>query len=556
MKGLRLAALAMALLAVGCSVILSTAEPTQCSADADCDANPSLRGRVCMEEFCVIPRPDGGVGKTDASELPCVSSKGCVQANNGQAYHCSRDGGVCTAWQTAGCRYPSGGDAWMSDNALVIGSIQPFTAKQSAGPPLEVRYAERIQHAIDLGLEEVAQKQPGGLVLRDGVPRPLAVIHCDSTLDPAGAIAAFKHLTGTVKVDAMIIGADDDLAAVAPLAIERGTAIVCSDCVAPFPPVPPAWRIIPPVALQAPMAAWRVADLEAKRKAEPSPPATLKVAVLRGADLSTKVFVDRFVEKVHFNGKSGAENLAEGDLSVIISERPSTELVDIDEHVSAITSLAPDVVVVAMGLDFPEQYLGRVEDRWPMDTPKPYYVITDLNYDVGSFEGALSLDKEELRRRISGTRNGFDPLLQDNITGFEGRYRVRYGGEPPNGNWSGYEAFYALLYAISAGSQSAALLDGPHISSGFEKLRSGIDIDLGPGDLSLGLGTLSSTTSTINVRGFWSSLDWNVTTHDLTGDISMFCFQRFSSGKLKINPNAGPHLITSTGVVSNPYVCD
>jgi hypothetical protein len=195
-----------------------------------------------------------------------------------------------------------------------------------------------------------------------------------------------------------------------------------------------------------------------------------------------------------------------------------------------------------------------IEAEWPADKPKPYYVITDLNYDVTSFVSVLGPADEGLRHRISGTRNGFDQALQDNIDAFTQRYKPANNFHDPDGNFSGYDAFYAMAYAIAAAS-SQPLLDGPHISAGFERLRSGQIVDFGPKPIGFNIALLGGP-ATINVRGLWSNLDWNLTTHDLDNDVSMFCFEHKPDGSLAIKPNAGPHLVTSTGVVTGTYSCD
>ena len=554
MQGVRAAALAVGLMAAGCSVILNTAEPTQCSANVDCDANPSLRGRVCEEGFCVIPKLDTGPGDTPGGGPGCVDSTLCTQANSGKASHCAKAGGACTPWQTPQCDFISGKDAWKDRNALVIGAIMPFTVKQVTGKALPLSYGDRIRRAIQLGVDEVNAAEPGGIVLTTGPQRPIAVIHCDSGLDPVLAQSAFDHLTGVVRAEAIILGADEDLVAVTPRAQKLGTALVCSDCLGPLPPVPQAWRISPPLALQAPMAAWRVGVLETQRKAAPDPPAVLKVAVLTEPGRAQAAFVARFMEVVRFNGKSVADN--GGAFTVVTTEDPLTQAVDHAAHAAAIRAFEPDVVVVAMGANFPTHYAGDIEAGWPAGKPKPSYVITGLNYDLDTFTSLLKPSAEDLRRRISGTRSAFEQHLQDNIDAFEQRYLPPNNYIPSSGNWSGYEAFYALLYAIVAGSAGGDL-DGPHFSAGFARLRQGPDIDLGPADFGLGRSLLGQPNGTINVRGFWSELDWNLATHDLDGDASMFCFQRVG-GALTIKRDAGPRFVASTGQVSNAnaYACE
>ena len=551
MNGPRAAAISLALLGGGCSLILSTAEPSQCTTSADCDANPALVGRECREGFCV-PRP-GPPDGLDAGPKNCANSTLCTQANDGKASHCAKNGGVCTPWQTVQCEFLSGGDAWKDENALVLGAIFPFKVKQIAGQPLAMPYASRLRKAIDLAVNEVNGTLAGGVVLTTGPRRPIAVVHCDSGLDARLAQDAFQHLTEVVGVEALIIGADDDLVAVTPKAQAKKTALVCSDCIGPFPQNPQAWRIVPPLVQQVPMANWRVGALEAQRKAAPDAPSLVKVAVLTQKGRGEDAFVERFVQTVRFNGLSAQGNGS--NFMVVTSEDPRTQSPRPSAHVEELRTFAPDIVVVAMGADFPRLYAPELEATWPSATPRPQYVLTDLSYDVASFVELLGPNSDDLRRRISGTRHAFDPARQTQIEAFEQRWLAKSNKEPPGGNWSAYEAFYALLYAIDGASVNAAKLDGARISTGFERLRAGPSIDVGPGPLNLALALLAEPTGSINLRGLWSELDWNLTTHDLDEGAAMFCFQR-TRGFLEIKPDAGPRLATSTGVVSGVYACD
>ncbi len=542
----------LTLLVAGCSVLLRTAEPNQCSTNLDCDANSALRQRVCEEGFCVVPRAAGPVPTASPAD-GCVSSEICTQANSNKASVCATVGGACTPWQTAQCPYLSGD--WKNRNAVVLGSIHPFSVKQSDGRLVKVDYAQRVRKAIDLALDDFTTALPGGLIIPGGAPRPLAVLHCDSYLDPALAQAAMTHLTDVVGVKAVIVGGDDDLVSVSAQALARQTALVCSDCVAPFPPGAPPWRIVPPLALQAPMAAWRVASLENELRARPNPPPAFNVGLLVEVGRPVSAFVSALTESVRFNGKSAAENGA--NFTVIKSESPLKGSVDYLTHAKALASAAPDVIVVAMGAEFPSNYLKIIEAAWPAGKPKPHYVVTERNFEVTPFADVLGPGDEDLRRRISGTRSGYDPRLQDNIDAYTPHYRVENNGHSPDVNYSGYDAFYALAFAVAAAS-SQLPLNGPHISSAFELLRGGsVQVDFRPGQIGFALTWLGqSTSSSVDVRGLWSTLDWNVSTHDLASDVSMFCFQRAPDGSLVIKLDAGPRLVTSTGVVSHAYACD
>ena len=551
MRGIRAAALAVALLGVGCSVILSTAEPTQCTTKADCAANPSLRDRDCEDGFCVIPALHVDPPTSPEAGSACVSTEICTKANGGKGWHCDGNGSPCVRWQTEECQFIGGGDAWMNDNALIIGAIQPFTNQQANGQGKQIPYALRVRNAIDLAIDEVARAQPGGIVMPVGPQRPLAVIHCDSGFEPGRAQAVFKHLTEVVGAKAVIIGADEDLAAVAPLARAQQIAIVGSDVNGPLPSPPLAWRIVPPLAQQAPMAARRVNVLEAQRKAEPNPPAALKVAVLTLPNPAPIAFVDKLTEVLEFNGKSTTQN---GSATFHVEQTEDPRVVNVDHaaHARAIADFRPDVVIVAMGEYFTSFYADLIEADWPADKPRPYYVVTELNYDVETFKFVLTADKEDLRRRISGTRSASSAPREANIDDFRRRYATQYGNEDPSGAWSGYEATYSLIYAIQAASIGGTL-DGPHISAGFERLRAGPTIDVGSAKIGAAFSFLAQPTQTIDLRGLWSELDWNIVTRDLATDVSMYCFQR-AGGQLVIKPDAGPRL--SNGVLSGTYACD
>jgi hypothetical protein len=553
MRTLRLAvvACALALSTTACSVILSTAEPTQCTTTRDCDANPAFRNRVCEEGFCVIPRARIEPVSNDAGE-GCVSSELCTQANSNKASVCAKAGGPCTPWQTEQCPFVAG--AWSDPNAIVIGTILPFSVKQADGRLPRLPYVERVRRAIDLGLDELTTAVPGGLAAPGGGRRPFAVLHCDSYFDEAATRAAMTHLTDVVGAQAIILGGDEELAAVTPKAIEKQTAIVCSDCTGPLPPGPLAWRIVPPLALEAPMAAWRIADLETTIKSGPTPPAAIKVAVLtEEPGRGPAAFIASLVAKLRFNGKTVAENGA--NFTIVKAENPLKQSVNHVAHAETIATFAPDVLVVAMGADFPKHYVQLIESKWSVGKAKPYYVMTDLNYEVAPFVSVLGPGDEDLRKRISGTRPGFDPALQANIDAYTIRYKQAYNFLAPDGNHSGYDAFYVSAFGI-AGALIQPIFDGPRISAGIERLRGGTLVDFRPESIGLALALLGQPTAKLDARGLWSSLDWNLATRDLETDVSMYCFQRDTDGALVAKPDAGPRLTTSTGAVTGTFTCD
>jgi ABC-type branched-subunit amino acid transport system substrate-binding protein len=553
MRAARAVTFGIALLAAGCSVILNTAEPTQCSTEADCDAVPSLQSRSCVEGFCVLPALKPGPPRADAGTTQaCVSTELCKKANGGEGWHCNGHGAPCVQWQSARCPYIGGGDAWMSDDAIVIGAIQPFTGIQANGKALEIPYAERIRRAIDLAVDEIDEVQPQGIVVAGRPSSPLAVLHCNSSFATDKAQEVFRQLTDVVGVKAVIVGSDDDLVAVSQLAQQKNIAVVCSDCVGAQPLPPIAWRISPRLALQARMAEWRLRELEAKRKSEPDAPAQLKVALLTLPGRAPQQFVDEFVRGATFNGKSTADN-GPSFWHVERSEDPRENNVNQTAHIDAIVAFEPDVIVVAMGDDFEAYYLTGIDDKWPSGKRRPQYILTQLNYDAARLAARL-VGRDDLRRTLSGTGDALTMQREANINAFRARYRAAYPELDPSGSWSGYEAAYALAYAIAAAGATGTV-DGPSISAGFGRLGSGPAIDVGKDQIHSAFGALAPSAGTINLRGLWSELDWAPATRDLDGDIGMWCVQSVG-GVIDIKRDAGPRMSAATGVVTGTYQCD
>jgi hypothetical protein len=544
MRPLRLSLLALAALAASCSLLVDPSSPEQCSSDRDCATTAALRERVCHEGFCVLSTPSFS---PEAGE-PCVSTALCTQANTGQPSVC-RAGRPCTPWQTKECPYVTG--AWDDPNAVVIGHIAPFTVKQTDGRAQVVPYAHRVRRAIDLALADFSTEQPGGFYFPGAQPRPFAVVHCDSALDAATALVAFDHLTA-IGAQAIIVGADEDLETLTPNLTAAQTAVACSDCVGPLPAGPLVWRVSPPLADEAPMLAWWVEQLEAAIKAGPTPPALVKVALLAEPERAKDQLVAKVSAMLRFNGKSVSEN-GPGAFLPITTADARRQAIDYQTYIDALTAMAPEIVIVAMGADFPEFYLQGIENQWPAGKPRPHYVLTTTNYEVAPFKSRLGDD--DLRRRTSGVRSATSAANEANVEAFSRRYVQSTNGELADGNYSGYEAFYATAYAVLA-TRTQPLVDGPHIAAGFGRLAAGETIiDLVPERIGFAAALLGNPSATVNLRGLWSDLDWDAA-RDFHPDVGMYCFERDGNGSLVLKANAGPVRAATTGVVSGSYACD
>lgn len=548
---LTVAALGIALSGTGCSFLLETAEPRQCSSDSDCEANPSLRNRTCQSGFCAVPARDPGVESPDGGGTGCESTARCTAENSGQLSVCKQRGSACQIWQTAQCSHDPGPLA-SDPNVIMIGSILPLTVLQWDGTRQKNDYADRVRRAIDLAVSEVAAELPQGILLADGKRHPLAVLHCDSGMSATGAELAMRHLTEVVGAPAVIVGADEDIHSVAALATAKQTAIACEGCLGSLPPGPLAWRIVPRLELEAPMTSWRVSKLEAEIKALPSAPAQIKVALLSADEWATRDYVTKLRSVLRFNGGQTVAQNGTATFQSFVGEDPRVTAVDHAKHIKDIVAFEPDIILVAMGTDFTSYYLPGIEAAWK-GARRPHYITTTLNYTL-AFTGPVGTN-EDLRKRISGTRPGFAAPLQANIEAFDDRYRFANDFKNPDGNFSGYDAFYTLAMGVLA-ARTQLVMDGIHISEGLGRLRSGPVLDFKPESIQTATIALGETTASIDVRGLWSNLDWNLNSHDFDSDVSMYCLKRDATQSLVLQPDAGPRLSATTGLVEGDYTCD
>lgn len=546
MSALRLA-IALSTVLAGCALLIDTGDRVQCASNSDCDANPLFRGRVCELGFCAFKAPNPG--PVSNGEV-CFSTDVCTQTNSGRASVCVRTSEPCVPWEIEGCPTITG--PWKNPDTIMIGALLPFKMRQVTGTLSPVAYTSRLQRAVDLAVYELEEKNPAGFHV-GSKQRPVAVLFCDSQGNPDLARKYFDHFTEVVGTQAVIVAWDDDLSAVAASAKERNTAIICSDCLAPFPPGPTAWRIIPPITLDARLAAWRVADLESKIKA--TDPSAIRVTLLTEGLTVSKAFAQELLSRLHFNGKSAAANLGSDTLQIVETEDPRKAIVDHDAYASQIASFAPHVIVVGMGPALPEFFMPGIEKKWPSGKARPHYIGTQLNYEVTPFEGLL-IANDDLRRRFSGTFPRLTDELRANIASFELRYRAEHKTSA-DGTFSGYEAFYASAFAIAAAARNDpfAPLDGPHISAGFASLITGPAVDFNPAEIKSGLSLLSGSGS-IDVRGLTSELDWNPNTRDLETDMGMYCFARDGDALVVESDPGGVVYSPKTDQVTGTYACE
>lgn len=531
-----------ALLTLRCSVLYEPADVRQCATDADC-AGPQLSGLSCDQRYGLC------VSTLSSSPGGCESTEACVAQNGGRAALCRFPGRPCVQIGTAEC--PSVSGPWQSPDVLLVGSIGPHTLLNHDGTANPVDHTERLVRAIDLGLEEWQREVPEGLFFS---ARPIALVHCDSKGDPEVARRAMDHLISDIQVPAVLTLSDFE-EVVVEQAVQAQVALVQVESHGPSANAPRfeaglVWRMLPPFEEQASLLAWRVSDLEQRLRAARGldPSARLRVALWGDHGAAFDLLVERFRALASFNRERPLAQSGPSYLELRNAD-PRYQSMNQFDIVAEVIGFAPDILVVAMGDHFTSYYLPMLEAEWPLALPRPQYVATLLSQELGLLAPIVATN-DELRARLSGTGFYVDEATALPLTGFQARYRARYGHEPGR-TQVGYDSLYATALAIYS-ADAAGRLDGRNIAAHFERLGGGTPVTVAPASLSLAKLLLNGGEQ-LELQGASSKLDWNPLTRRVEAELGLWCLGREAGGSLTLEENAGPRW--STEGVTGTYAC-
>jgi hypothetical protein len=538
-----------ALLLAGCSVLYGSPPAEQCSSDADCERQPALRGLICDQQYGIC------VSKAEsAAPAPggCESSELCTERNEGAPSLCRVPGTPCIPLTTDDCSLVRG--RWEAPNSLLIGSIGPHTLRQVSGNAVPVAWTSRAAQALDLGLSEWNELLPNGLLTSSS---SLAIVHCDSGGDPARIARAVDHLTSTVRVRALIALGDVDGNASADPARESDIPVVCAGCYeraqGAFPLGVGSWRVQPPLEDQAPLVARRMRDLEQQLRSERSLPegASIRVALVGQDSPGNEAFVGAVRGVLRFNRDLTVEGQSDTSYLQIITPNPTLQNLDALGVSQRLVDFRPDVLIAGMDSDFAAVYLSLVEKQWPAETPRPFYILSMQNRELGLLE-TLGRESDDLHLRVSGTAPLSSAAVAQNRDGFAGRFLNAYG-ERAGETQSAYDAFYATAYAFFVADRDRQYVTA-RFAYGIEQLTQGSRINVGPNDF-LPAGSYLKEEESINLVGSSSELDWDLSSGGITTDAAVWCLSRDAGGALQVHDDAGVHWSRATGEVTGTYAC-
>jgi hypothetical protein len=520
---------------LGCSVWYGGLPVGQCSVDLDCEA-------LGLGDVC------------DPSERVCVSRSLEPSPSAALANGCRGVAGPSTSdCAEEGCAVPLSNDctclegAWDDPSALVVGVIAPLTFGNEAEQTLTLPYVERWQKSLGLGLEEWTREVPDGGLPRSG--RPLALLHCNSNDELFRARRAMTHLTEVATAPVVITLTDNDTDAIRDQSLRSGVPVICASCFSAQPEAPGEasliWPIAPALIRQAPLAAARVLELAAQTSDGAEPPRLVTLSQNYPGINEFAAEVDRLVD-------------AGGSFEHFRIQTPNPHLQSFTQLdvIRSVIDARPDVVTVGMDSDFTTYYLRRIEADWPKEYPRPQYVLSYLNQELGlvaEVVGDGDGDGDDgLRRRISGVGWWPGSDVSHNLSGLEERFQARHR-ERVEQTQFGYDAWYAAAYGIAWADLRGAP-DGPGAALGLEHLRQGPPVNVGPANVRAALVQLLSA-GDIDLIGSSNRLDFQASTHATDSDVTVWCLVRSSDTSLGLLASAGPVWHADTGEVTGQYSC-
>jgi hypothetical protein len=458
----------------------------------------------------------------------------------------------CIPLTTPDCSWVQG--RWEAANSLFIGSIGPHTLRQSTGGTVPIDWTSRAVQALDLGLSEWNELLPDGLLNSNS---PLAIVHCDSGGDPEQIARVVDHLAGSVRVRALIALGDVERDAIADRAREADVSVVCAGCYERAQGAATSgigtWRVLPPLEDQAPLVAERTRDLEQRIRLERSLPegAQIRVALLGQDSPGNQAFVGAVHSQLRFNGELTAAGQSGTNYLRIPTPNPNRQPIDALGISRQIVDFQPDVLIVAMDSDFSAVYLPLVEQQWPAERPRPFYILSMQNRELGLLE-TLGRPSDDLELRVSGTAPTTSAPVAQNRSGFADRFLTVYR-KPAGETQSAYDAFYATAYAFFFADRDRDYVTA-RFASAIEHLTLGPSINVGPAEIWTAVPYLVEGDS-IDLTGSSSELEWDLSSGGVNANAGLWCLTRDALGRFSVQDDAGVYWDRTTGRVTGTYSC-
>ena len=580
-------AFAAATLCGGCSLLFHV-DAEQCSTTADCAGRgEAFAGLVCVAGECVSPvveagssatssamesgaeasvASDGEAGSDGAAATaeagsdagvaqPCTTWTDCTPASTTHVeVACDPDSHTCIQLTTDECPYVLPADIYMAPQGqapIFIGAFATFPANAPFSDPTYLNY--------QLALNEF--QTAGGVNAGSGGSRWPAAVVCDDSADPN---VIMSHLVNDVHVPAVI-------AALPSSTLKTTFSNVDLTNVPNAPTVffinpfgadgtltslntqGMLWHMLGQSSDTAPAYAAFFPLVEAYVRNNPNkipwwnqwdlPPASINDA---GADagpvplrvagvIAHATVTDQLEEAVEsvltFNGKSVADNAADGNYQVCVIPASSLNgadptTVDVSACVGALMTFKPNVVISYASEEFStmfETYEVQAQAPW-----HPFYLLGPYNSESTTVLTWLGLNQNITSDRFAGIT--FASTSDPGALGVFNTYQTDFlaAGNPQTalGGENYYDSMYFAVYSL-AGAGREARPTGLDLVPGMTHLvdLSGTRLNMGPADIGAVEAQIALTNQPIRLIGTLGPPDFNLTTGARIGQGDVYCAQ-------------------------------
>lgn len=508
---------------------LVTTPPT-CTGDSDCSvyASATCTGNVCVRG-CSADADCGDGGKcTDGkcgggSTGECNTSQDCADIK-GPYYICRKQtcvsliNDLCTTVHTT---KKNDADAYLDDNALIIGSILPTVGG-------DAEYGTLVEDAIKLAIDDFAKVN--GIPAASGTStRPLVLVGCNDGENEDRTDEAAKHLIDDLGVPA-IIGY-----AFSGNTISVATDVTIKDNVLLFSPAATSnditnlndndlvWRTSPRDDFQASALSLYYLDVEAKVKAQIGA-TPVKVAILHNDDPYGSGLADVLQSKIMINGKPATDpSNASNYQRLNYGSTP-----DLTKLNNLAKNFAPNVIFLFGFNEGPDNVMPAVEGAWTA-TDRAQWILSD-GCQVSSLWNT-TITTDELRGRVTGSVPGanvkYQPYNAFRLAWNGSPYATDSMGNPRSPDTLGPAGAYDITYmfAYSAVAVGQNPLTGPNlVQYGLRKMLPGSNVPkvtIGPQAITSTFPKLTAGTP-IDIEGTSGPLDFDAHGEALS-DIQIWC---------------------------------
>jgi hypothetical protein len=475
----------------------------------------------------------GSGGSSSDAGGPCTTHAECSRRDADQPYRCIRN--ACVPLRTNECpAVYSGktgtdeGEDFADDNAIVLGAYADIEMD-----PLKSQAVLNYR----LALNELSGSGQGGLPLPNGDKRPLVLVVCDTTPEPAGYQGIAKsmtHLVGKLGVPAVLASLDtaDLLRAFDDFARPNGVFFLSplnsNEQLAGQNDNSLLWHMLGMPTDMVPAYKSLLEKLEKLILASKPAGEKLKVALVWTDDAFNNELVQTAVLQLTFNGKGVSANETDGFYKSVKLE-PSS---DIPNEVAALRAFKPHVLISMANGSFIDSGMLDLFEREYGYTNKVHYVLSPFNRADTPIVKALIT--EFITREIespTGVPTAHKRYMGVNVAGAEDQtlYNEYYtrlttsfeGVQPGRENF--YDALYFLAYGIHAAG-STTVLSGRGIAQAMPSLINGArEFSVGPMDRLTALAFLSGT-QPMRLIGTLGPPDFNLETGSRVDTGGVYCF--------------------------------